>query len=480
MMNKNETPDYQNKFEECTNRFDSVFKLTSVATKIIDSELTILKVNKAMADLLGYTAEEIIGTEIMDYACEEYKEHWSHLQEELWRKKSPFFKLTACLLKKDRSVVWVNVTTILYNENGVTFGYSILDDITGRKRFEESEKRLNLAMHYSKMAVWEMDLKDFSVIRSETHDQIFGYRTPLTVWNKDTYLRHFLPEDARLFEKAFNGNNHQLFDFKGRIQTDDMAFKWLHMQGEAELDARGRKSKIIGTIKDITKDKLLERQKDDFISIASHELKTPVTTLKLSLQLLNKLIENPVAKLKDLITQTNRSMSKVSALIDDLLSATSISEGQLQLCKSTFVIAHIIDGCCEFVRSSGNYTIKTEGDTSLVVTADAERVEQVISNLINNAIKYAPDSKEIVITLERFPQTAKISISDRGPGIPAEKLPHLFDRFYRAESSGSQYSGLGLGLYICAEIIKKHGGEIGADSEMGKGSTFWFTLPLSS
>lgn len=113
------------------------------------------------------------------------------------------------------------------------------------------------------------------------------------------------------------------------------------------------------------------------------------------------------------------------------------------------------------------------------VYADAARIDQVVINFINNAIKYAPESKEIRICIEKVNNMAKVSVIDKGPGIPLEKLRHLFDRYYRADSSGSQYTGLGLGLYISSEIIKKHNGTIGVDSEVGKGSTFWFTLPVS-
>jgi signal transduction histidine kinase len=98
---------------------------------------------------------------------------------------------------------------------------------------------------------------------------------------------------------------------------------------------------------------------------------------------------------------------------------------------------------------------------------------------VNNAIKYAPGTKEIYANIEKINNMAKVSVSDNGPGIATEKLPYLFDRYYRVDSSGMQYSGLGLGLYISAEIIKGHNGQIGVDSELGKGSTFWFTLPLA-
>ena len=131
------------------------------------------------------------------------------------------------------------------------------------------------------------------------------------------------------------------------------------------------------------------------------------------------------------------------------------------------------------MRIEGVYTIRSEDDVDLKVCADAGRIDQIMINFVNNAIKYAPGSKEIRIKVERLGNLAKVSVIDKGPGIPPEQLPYLFDRYYRVDSSGSQYSGLGLGLYISSEIIKKHDGQIGVESEIGKGSVFWFTLPVS-
>lgn len=102
----------------------------------------------------------------------------------------------------------------------------------------------------------------------------------------------------------------------------------------------------------------------------------------------------------------------------------------------------------------------------------------MVINFVNNAIKYAPKSKEILINIERLNDKAKISVIDKGPGIASDEISHLFKRYYQVDHKGGQYSGLGLGLYICAEVIKKHNGEIGVESELGKGSAFWFTLPL--
>jgi signal transduction histidine kinase len=125
----------------------------------------------------------------------------------------------------------------------------------------------------------------------------------------------------------------------------------------------------------------------------------------------------------------------------------------------------------------GTHDIKLEGDPQLKITADEQLIEQVIVNLVNNAVKYAPGVKNIIIRIEKLNGAVKISVKDFGPGIPPENTKHIFKRYYQAEKGTREFSGLGLGLYISAEIIAKHGGTIGVNSIPGQGSTFWFTIP---
>jgi two-component system CheB/CheR fusion protein len=161
------------------------------------------------------------------------------------------------------------------------------------------------------------------------------------------------------------------------------------------------------------------------------------------------------------------------------LNVNSMNEGQLLLNKKVFNVANMLNQCCSHVREEGSYQLNFKGDDSLQVYADEDRIEQVVVNFVNNAVKYAPESKNIELILEKMPGYVKVSVKDYGKGIPEDKKPYLFDRYYRIDNS-SQYSGLGLGLYISAEIVKRHGGAIGVDSEPGKGSTFWFTLPVNA
>jgi PAS domain S-box-containing protein len=480
MTDNNSSTDYKNKFNECDERFQKTFSLTSAASKIINSDLKILKVNKAMTELLGYSAEEIEGTQILDYACKEYKHYWHELQEAMWKHGKPSFKLDACIVRKDGQIAWVHVTTVLFQENGVDYGFTVLDDFSYRKQFEETQKRLNMALDYSGMAVWELNTADGSIVHSDTFDKIFGYDQPLNNWNKDVLLNQFLDEDkTRLNDVLSSFQTNPEISFQGRIKKSDGVLKWVYLQGKAQTIGENEPQKILGTIYDITREKLADRHKDDFITIASHELKTPITVLKASLQLMKQVKIAANERLGELIEQANKSMGKVSFLVEDLLNASKMNEGQLHLKKTKFNLNSAIAECCNQITAAGHFSIETTGDAEIEMTADVERVQRVLINFVSNAMKYAPHSKIITIHQEKMDNHVKVSVTDRGPGVQPEKIPHLFDRYFRVDNEGSQYSGLGLGLYISAEIIKKHGGEVGVESEVGKGSTFWFTIPIS-
>lgn len=267
-------------------------------------------------------------------------------------------------------------------------------------------------------------------------------------------------------------------EFQVRVKGRDGNFRWHLIRLMPIADQQSLMQLWVGTATDIQELRLLQQQKDDFISIASHELKTPITSLKASLQLLDRIKHKPSSEMfPKLIVQANRSLDKVNSLIEDLLNTSLANEGQLHISQQQVNLSELIEECCNDVRVEGIYTIHTEGDRCAVAYADALRIEQVITNFVNNAIKYAAKSTEIRIRIEKIKDMVKVSVIDQGAGIQPGKLKFLFNRYYRVDHVGSNYTGLGLGLYICSEIIKKHHGEIGVHSEIGKGSIFWFTLP---
>ncbi len=500
-------PDYLLKFRECDEKFETVFNLTSIASKIIGPDLTILKVNPAMETLLGYSAVEIVGSKILDYACPEYKQHWHDLQEALWQRETPFFKLDACLIKKDKSLAWVSVTTVLFREDGNTYGYTVLDDFTYKKNFEESERQLNESLKQSRQTQESLRLNEQRLTQIlETMAEGVGiidkngnstYANPMArkilgISEHVDITKHFsdpgwknlridgtdLPQEEHPMDIVLKSGK-PIFDAEISIQPQNGERFYISINAAPLFGDDGNITGAIGTFMDVSNRRKIASIKDEFISIASHELRTPVTSLKAALQLLSRLKDttaNPMVP--KLVNQANRSLDKLGVLIEDLLNTSRMNAGQLHLNKKEFNVAEVIEDCCYEIRMAGEYHLYTVGDADINVVADASRVDQVLTNFINNAIKYAPLSKDIIVRVEHQKNFVKISVEDDGPGISPEKLPHLFNRYYRVDDSGNQYSGLGLGLYISSEIIKRHNGEIGVDSRPGFGSKFWFTLPF--
>lgn len=358
---------------------------------------------------------------------------------------------------------------------------NITDQVNARHELEKAKDTLKQAIESAEMGTWSVDLKTEIITYSEQGKKINGLEASDVLTLKQSY-KMILPEYVEAVRQAIKESieTNQSFNIEFMINpADGSRARWVKSTGKAYYDDNKVAESIAGIIIDISDTKAYNQQRDDFISIASHELKTPVTSLKAALQLLDRMKKNPDPNmLIMLIEQSNRSMDKISSLIEDLLNLSRMNEGQLQLDKSTFVLSNLMNQCCNHVRAAGKHELVLQGDVNLEIYADEHRIDQVIVNFVNNAVKYAPNSKQIFFNIEKTGKMAKISVTDTGPGIPPEKLEHLFERYYRTDASGYQNSGLGLGLFISAEIVRKHGGEIGVNSEWGKGSTFWFTLPL--
>ncbi|MGB4398913.1 MAG: CheR family methyltransferase [Daejeonella sp.] len=400
-----------------------------------------------------------------------------------------------------RKIMYLN-TRLLDNVHGDQLILMAIEDITDRRKieeglteveqlFEESRERLKMAVDAADIGIWDYQPLTGDLVCDNGCKKMFGLVHTAEIDYPD-FITMIHPDDRSNIEEYLkqivSGKNKEEYEKEFRIlETGKQKQKWIRFKGKAYFNSSDAVNRVIGVLMDVTVQKQAEeqtrqllKQKDDFISIASHELKTPITTLTISLQILDKMKDNPSKVLPSLVERANKSLNKVNILISDLLSVTQFNKGEVSLNKSLMMLSEIIEDCCAHIRAEGIYSIITKGDMNLRVRVDVQRIEQVIVNFVNNAIKYAPNSKEILITIEKIGDMAKVSVIDKGIGIPADKIPHLFDRYFRVDSSGSQYSGLGLGLYISGEIIKKHGGKIGVDSEVGKGSAFWFSIPIDS
>jgi signal transduction histidine kinase len=240
---------------------------------------------------------------------------------------------------------------------------------------------------------------------------------------------------------------------------------------------------VVATYHDVTDRKKIEKQKQEFISIASHELKTPVTSLKAYAQIL----EDTFIKAKDkrsaeLLEKMNNQVDRLTTLITDLLDFTRIQEEKLKLREEKYNINELISEVVEEMqRTTKTHKIITKLDKSVQMWGDRYRTGQVLTNLLSNAVKYSPHAKKIIVSSKIDSNLISICVEDLGIGIKKDVLNKVFDRFFRVtESKMNTFPGLGLGLYIAAEIVKRQGGTITVESTEGKGSIFCFTLPLET
>jgi len=286
-------------------------------------------------------------------------------------------------------------------------------------------------------------------------------------------------------------NKKELFGFSiidrlvvgGNVTILERPFRMITLVTAMRVAVRSRIRQF--QVRDLLKEQARSvRQRDDFLSIASHELKTPITSLKLQVQMRKRFISKGDSsvyqpeKINAFINTTEHQLDRLSRLVDDMLDISRIENGKLALHYEKCNLAELVDQVLEsfsanFHATGTQVTFKSEDD--IIGNWDRYRIEQVIANLITNAIKYAP-GKPVNILLKRERGSAVLSVKDNGIGIALDDQEKIFQRFERAVSA-EKISGLGLGLYITKQILEMHNGKISVSSAIGKGSTFTVELP---
>jgi signal transduction histidine kinase len=262
----------------------------------------------------------------------------------------------------------------------------------------------------------------------------------------------------------------------------------LYSQGEARDGSKMSEPAAIVVQQDVTALKEAERLKDEFIGIAAHELRTPLAVVKgFSQTLIVQTAHGKGPKLADwqmeAIQDIDLATSRLVELTEDLLDVTRLQAGRLQLqFEPTDLVALVQRIVKRFKVTTERHQIALDtAEENIVVTIDPRRIEQVVSNLISNAIKYSPDGGkvEVAVLQDKSSKIALFSVRDYGIGIPAHQQSRIFSRFMRADNAhASNIGGTGLGLYLCRELVERHNGRIWFESIEGQGSTFYVSLPL--
>jgi PAS domain S-box-containing protein len=363
--------------------------------------------------------------------------------------------------------------------------------------------------------IHEKKLTEDALKQSEAHFRLMADLMPAKISNANvdgtvTYFnQHWLDFSGYTFEELKDFGYHKIMhpdeveEFQQRLQeaaetrTDlemEMRFKnaagdyiWHLNLASPVIDENGNITMWVGSTTEIQKLKEDEQLKGDFLKMVSHELKTPVTSIKGYVQLLLLMLKEqeatPSSFFETPLLRIDSQVKRLSRLISEMLDLSRLESGKLELQKELFSLDKLLVETVEDIRfTNTNHTINISQDFTGTVYGDKDRIEQVIINLINNAIKYSPDYNlvEVHLYAAKDNQVA-ISIKDYGIGIDAEHQQKIFNRFYRASGQSEQnYAGFGIGLFIAKEIVERHNGSITVDSEKDKGSTFTFSLPLAT
>ncbi|MEO6314390.1 MAG: response regulator [Chitinophagaceae bacterium] len=252
-----------------------------------------------------------------------------------------------------------------------------------------------------------------------------------------------------------------------------------HLLRVVPVKENGITVKWVGTFTDIEEQKQVAKRKDEFLSIASHELKTPLTSIKAYVQLLDAMVE-PEGETKNFVDRTLVQVNKLDNLINDLLDISKIENGKLKFELEPVNFDQLLASTLEMLKEIyPGITISHKEKAAAIIAGNALRLEQVIINFISNAIKYSPKSKKIEVITRLTPANELFfGVQDWGIGISAENQQHIFGKYYRVSESSLHASGLGIGLYICSEILKRHDADFGVESEQGNGALFYFKLPI--
>lgn len=354
-------------------------------------------------------------------------------------------------------------------------------ELAAKQALAESEQLLRTITTAAPTALWMSDEKGLFTYHNQTWLDWTGRSLDENLGRG--WLDSIHPEDRVNVEEKFLSElaNKHLYEAEFRLQHSDGTVHWCVVNGQPQYRADGKFTGYIGACIDITEQKHLQQQKDDFIGIASHELKTPVTSIKAYTQVLEKMLQRKgETKEAEMISRMDGQINRLTSLIGDLLDVTKINSGKLQFNDREFEFLPMVKELIEDLqRTTDKHTLHEEYEANGFVFGDKERIGQVISNLVTNAIKYSPHADQIKIHTSLENGEIILCVTDFGIGISNDKLDKVFEQFYRVSGDMQHtFPGLGLGLYISSEIIKREGGRIWVNSKEGEGSTFCFALPL--
>lgn len=352
----------------------------------------------------------------------------------------------------------------------------VTDQVRSRLLVEEREKQFRFLLNAIPQQVWTADSAGQLDYVNQVVCDDFGYDLFFIVglgWEEFIH-----PDDLSSCREKWAYALHSGCEYitEFRLRFRDGRYKW-HLAKAVPLIENGRIKLWIGTNTNINLQKNNEQKKDEFISIASHELKTPLTSIKAFNQLIQR--KNSEHNLDSFIDKSAQNISRLERLIKDLLDVTKINAGKITYEVQPFNFRKMLEESIESVQlTSPDHEIILERAVDVIFLGDQYRLEQVVHNFLTNAVKYSPEGKKVIVKLIVENNDIIVSFQDFGIGIAEKDRKRLFERYYRVEDISMRFEGLGLGLFISSEILRRHEGNFWIESEPGMGSTFYFRLPV--
>jgi two-component system, OmpR family, sensor histidine kinase VicK len=386
---------------------------------------------------------------------------------------------------------WKSTFEPIFDENNrVEYILGTATDITdqhiSKHHLTEAEEMLHLAINAGDIGTWSIKVNTKEIISSARSKQLYGLNedehSTLEVLLNAIHQDHRDRVAAILYESmGSDGTRNYVVDFPVKGIRDQQE-RWLRSTAKLFFDIGDNSRLLCGTFIDITETKIIEQKKNDFISMVSHEMKTPLTSITAYIDLVLDKLQNHEDKLVlDYLSRARSQTTRLRNIIISFLDLEGVQDGKMPLNEESFYLNKIIKEIVnDMLPLAFNHAIRLDVDQDVMIIADRAKIGLVITNFLSNAIKYSHAGTEIVLQSQVEKDKVTVMVSDRGIGISPRHQKKLFERFYRVDHSQEVKSGFGIGLYLAEEIIKNHpGGEIGVISEEGNGSTFWFSLPRS-
>lgn len=391
---------------------------------------------------------------------------------------------------EDERLRWLHCCgKAFFDADGKAYRFSgIAQDITQsyllQQEVKAAKNNLQFAIEAANFGTWHINAQTRKLIANARLRQLFGFLPDEEITVADCIAQ--ITEDhreqvAKAIEVAIvdGGNYDMSYTVKGK---HDGVIRWVHAVGNLKVDITGELTAFTGVIIDITEQKQQEQRKSDFIGIVSHELRSPLTSLRGYLQMLELNAKKSSDSFSgNIAAKAKRQTDKMASMITGFLDVARIGEGKIQIDHKPFDMAELVKAAeSESLATITTHTVVYHPVEHTPVLADEDKIEQVLINFINNAVKYSPQGTIINVSAITQNGQVRVCVKDEGMGIPEKDLPFVFDRFYRVEGEHMKTTkGFGIGLYLCREIIERHGGKIGVESTLGEGSNFWFEIPVT-